>query len=114
MSLPRESGRSVGRSRPQESRRDRADVDAQPHVNESVVAVLRRAHLERATRWLHRRVQPWEARRNYIDDARLEQVLPIILTPESNCVDVGAHAGSFLTILTEVAPKGRHIAFEPV
>jgi FkbM family methyltransferase len=36
------------------------------------------------------------------------------LRPDSRCVDIGANAGQILSTLVEVAPDGRHLAFEPV
>jgi FkbM family methyltransferase len=36
-----------------------------------------------------------------------------LVKDDSNAVDVGAHIGSFLSLLLKQAPKGQHIAFEP-
>lgn len=35
------------------------------------------------------------------------------LKPNSNCIDVGAHIGSVLSIILKYAPNGNHVAFEP-
>ena len=37
-----------------------------------------------------------------------------VLRPDSNCVDVGANVGDLLGVFVQLAPAGRHIAFEPV
>jgi FkbM family methyltransferase len=38
----------------------------------------------------------------------------LLLTPESNTIDVGAHLGSQLAVFTQLARHGQHMAFEPV
>jgi FkbM family methyltransferase len=52
----------------------------------------------------------WEL---YLEDQRLPLVLQKVLSENSCGVDVGCHIGSFLSLLTRYAPRGRHIAFEP-
>ena len=44
----------------------------------------------------------------------IEAILARTLRPHDACVDVGAHLGSFLSLLVRLAPNGRHMAFEPV
>jgi len=46
-------------------------------------------------------------------ESLLPQVLKSVLTPTSQCVDVGSHIGSFLSLALRYASDGRHIAFEP-
>lgn len=36
-----------------------------------------------------------------------------VLRPDSNCLDIGASTGALLRYMGELAPHGRHIAFEP-
>jgi FkbM family methyltransferase len=36
------------------------------------------------------------------------------LAPDSNCIDIGCHAGVVLREMVRCAPGGRHIAFEPI
>jgi FkbM family methyltransferase len=73
--------------------------------------------LSKRLRWLlaakHRRKHPelWEL---YLEELRLPLILQKLVTDNSCCVDVGSHLGSFLNLLTELAPNGRHIAFEPI
>src|SRR3954453_20830755 len=52
--------------------------------------------------------------REGIDNHNLELLLGFLLAEDSNCVDVGANEGRFLWHMTQRAPRGRHIAFEPV
>lgn len=54
------------------------------------------------------------ARRDRIDNERLRQVLAFTLAADSNCVDIGCHRGEVLREMVQLAPSGRHIAFEPV
>lgn len=37
-----------------------------------------------------------------------------MIKPNANCIDVGVHLGSMLSRMTQLAPRGRHIGFEPV
>jgi FkbM family methyltransferase len=54
------------------------------------------------------------ARRNAREDARVRLLAAGVLRADSNCVDVGANEGALLSVFTEVAHRGRHIAYEPV
>jgi FkbM family methyltransferase len=47
-------------------------------------------------------------------DFQTRQVLRRCLRPDSNCIDVGAHAGHILREMLAAAPRGQHIAIEPV
>ena len=68
-------------------------------------------------RWLlgakerHKHPELWEL---YLEERRLPFVLQKLLTKNSCGVDVGSHIGSFLSLLVRNAPKGHHVAFEPV
>jgi FkbM family methyltransferase len=61
----------------------------------------------------HRRRHP-ELRDVYLESARIEQVMERIIKPDSNCIDVGCHIGSTLSDMLKLAPRGKHLAFEPV
>ncbi len=52
--------------------------------------------------------------RIYRDQQRLQQVLPKLIRYDSNCLDVGAHQGDFLQMILDLAPAGKHWAFEPL
>jgi FkbM family methyltransferase len=49
-----------------------------------------------------------------VDNERLRQLLAFTLAPDSNCIDVGCHQGDVLREMVRLAPRGRHIAYEPV
>lgn len=53
-------------------------------------------------------------RRNQRDDAALVVVMAAVLRPDSSCIDVGASQGAFLEHMVRIAPRGRHLAFEPL
>ncbi len=55
----------------------------------------------------------WEVR-EVRDNAYIRVLLRQTLKPDSNCVDIGAHAGDFLDRFLEFAPHGKHLAFEPI
>jgi FkbM family methyltransferase len=48
------------------------------------------------------------------DSAMLTRLLAWSLAPGSSCIDVGAHTGNVLVEMCRVAPRGRHIAYEPL
>jgi FkbM family methyltransferase len=54
------------------------------------------------------------ARRDRLDNERLRQLLAFTLREDSNCIDIGCHRGEVLRELLRLAPRGRHIAYEPV
>jgi FkbM family methyltransferase len=53
-------------------------------------------------------------RRNRRDDERVRCVAAAALAEDSNCIDIGANEGLHLSLFVELAPRGRHIAYEPV
>jgi FkbM family methyltransferase len=58
-----------------------------------------------------RRPELWELA---LEEQRFPQVLQKLLIPGSCGIDVGAHLGSFLSVLIRIAPNGRHTAIEPI
>lgn len=58
--------------------------------------------------------EPPVARRERIDNQNLRLLLSFALTADANCIDVGAHEGVFLDEILRTAPRGRHIAYEPL
>lgn len=53
-------------------------------------------------------------RRAQLDDVHLRLLVSFVLSPRSNCIDVGSHQGAFLAEAVRVAPLGSHIAYEPL
>lgn len=57
---------------------------------------------------------PHFVRRDKIDNEHLVAIIGSLLDEDSNCLDVGAHGGQVLGAMVRSAPKGRHIAYEPL
>jgi FkbM family methyltransferase len=56
----------------------------------------------------------WDITKNLEYDRLTKVILQQKIAPHFNCVDVGCHQGEILEILTRLAPKGKHFAFEPL
>jgi FkbM family methyltransferase len=67
-----------------------------------------------ALRRVRRRFLPAHVRADIRDTALLTALLEQLLEPDSDCLDVGAHAGSVLREIVRLAPQGRHVAWEPL
>jgi FkbM family methyltransferase len=52
--------------------------------------------------------------REPIDNERVGLLLGFLLREDSNCLDVGANEGRFLYQMVQRAPRGRHMAWEPI
>ncbi len=57
---------------------------------------------------------PWPLTLNEKYDRETKAVLRRVCAPDSRCVDIGCYKGDILRTMMEAAPRGRHIAFEPV
>ena len=53
-------------------------------------------------------------RRDRIDNERLRLLLAFTLQVDSACIDIGSNHGSALADMVELAPEGKHMAFEPI
>jgi FkbM family methyltransferase len=67
-----------------------------------------------AARRLRRRFLPAHVRADIRDTELLVALMEEVLEPDSDCLDVGAHAGSALAEIVRLAPEGRHVAWEPL
>ncbi|MGH7680813.1 MAG: FkbM family methyltransferase [Candidatus Eiseniibacteriota bacterium] len=52
--------------------------------------------------------------RNTLYDWQTIAIMRRVLRPDSNAIDVGAFEGGMLRHMVRLAPRGRHLAFEPV
>lgn len=57
---------------------------------------------------------PFSFTKNQQYDKWTVQIMEKVITPGSNCVDVGCHEGEFLEKFMQLAPKGFHHGFEPI
>jgi FkbM family methyltransferase len=67
-----------------------------------------------AARRLRRRFLPAHVRADIRDTELLVALMEEVLEPGSDCLDIGAHAGSVLAEFVRLAPEGRHVAWEPL
>lgn len=47
-------------------------------------------------------------------DRLTKKVMKKIITPNSNCIDIGCHKGEILEDIIALSTKGQHFAFEPI
>ena len=47
-------------------------------------------------------------------DQHTSLIMRLMLSPNSSCIDVGAHVGALLTEMVRQCPNGNHVAFEPI
>lgn len=68
--------------------------------------------------WVHHMVwtykHPPTTERNTNYDRQTVEVMFRVLRRGSNCIDIGAHTGEVLRYIVDIAPRGRHYAFEPL
>jgi len=43
-----------------------------------------------------------------------ETIMRRVIQHNSNCIDIGCHKGEILDVMLELAPEGKHTAFEPI
>jgi FkbM family methyltransferase len=63
---------------------------------------------------LKRAFEPAHTTQDRRDHEALATILATALRPDASCVDVGAHRGDVLDDIVRIAPRGRHIGFEPL
>lgn len=63
---------------------------------------------------LKRAFEPSHTTQDRRDHEALATIFAAALAPDANCVDVGAHSGDVLADIVRIAPRGRHIGFEPL
>lgn len=91
-------------------------------IMERMKGLLKGSPLERPAKTLRRllkrtddddNISEWDLRARR-DDALFVQILKKHLAEDSNCIDIGAHTGAFLSQFLTLAPLGHHFAFEPI
>jgi FkbM family methyltransferase len=70
--------------------------------------------LERRVRAVRRMLLPSHVRRDIRDHDLLVALLARELRADADCLDAGAHTGSVLREIVRLAPRGRHVAWEPL
>ncbi len=69
------------------------------------------SRLERLARGLYIRLDPSPGSQY---DRLTLAIMRRYLQRDSNCIDIGAHRGTILAEIIDLAPDGRHFAFEPI
>jgi FkbM family methyltransferase len=87
-------------------------------VVEFVKDLVRGTPFEPPARWCLKRLRyysmPKQKKLNQAYDEQAIQVMSRVLNEDSNCIDVGCHAGVILMEILRFAPSGKHYAFEPI
>jgi FkbM family methyltransferase len=86
-----------------------------PAVTAPRLRTLARAlRVERPARAARRLLLPAHVRADIRDHELLVALMERELREDADCLDVGAHAGSVLREIVRLAPRGRHVAWEPL
>lgn len=78
-----------------------------------LIRTSRRLGIEARLRDLHG-LRSRDARRDRRDMRQLRMLLALTLAEDACCVDVGANVGAVLRDIVRAAPRGHHVAFEPL
>ena len=79
----------------------------------TAIQLARRMGAEERLRDLHG-LRSRDARRDRRDMRALRLLMALTLPEDACCVDVGANAGVVLRDMVRLAPRGRHVAYEPL
>jgi len=59
------------------------------------------------------RMQNPELKDIYQESQIIDLIMQRLLDKSSNCIDIGCHLGSVLSLILSLSPNGHHLAFEP-
>jgi FkbM family methyltransferase len=82
-------------------------------LRHKLILGTRRMGIEDQLRSLHG-LRSRMARRDRRDSRQLRLLLSLTLPEDASCIDIGANMGVVLRDIVRVAPRGRHIAYEPL
>ena len=87
---------------------------------ERVASRLIGTPLQRPAEWLRhvkgsgfRRAHP-ELAEIFLESERVDEIMHRTIAADTNCIDIGCHLGGYLQKIVTLAPRGRHLAIEPV
>lgn len=63
---------------------------------------------------LPKRARHPELHEIYVESARSDLAMRRIISDSMNCIDIGTHLGSVLSLMHQLSPHGKHIAIEPI
>ena len=78
------------------------------------MSALRDRGLDSQARGIRDFTRPYLDRRNRRDNEQMRLLMAFVLADDSSCVDVGSNRGEMLIDMVRIAPRGHHIAFEPL
>lgn len=78
-----------------------------------MILAARRLGIEERLRDVHA-LRSREGRRDRRDMRHLRLLMALTLAEDASCIDVGANIGSVLGDMVRFAPRGRHLAYEPL
>jgi FkbM family methyltransferase len=82
-------------------------------MRHKLIRATRRVGIEDALRSLHG-LRSRTARRDRRDVRNMRLLFSLTLPEDACCIDIGANMGVVLRDIVRVAPRGRHIAYEPL
>jgi FkbM family methyltransferase len=82
-------------------------------LRHKLILQTRRLGIEDSLRSLHG-LRSRSARRDRRDGRNLRLLLSLVLAEDACCIDIGANMGVVLRDIARIAPRGRHIAYEPL
>lgn len=85
-----------------------------PAAKQQLRQALARVGLEERAVAVRRAFEPAARTQDRRDHEALATIFAAALAQDGNAVDVGAHGGDVLDDLLRIAPRGRHLAFEPL
>ncbi len=82
-------------------------------IRERLIDTAMRLGIDEPLRNIRAAISP-QYRGQRAEKQQLRLLLETMLTETSNCIDIGAYRGRVLSEILRVAPRGRHIAYEPL
>jgi len=82
-------------------------------LRQRAILAARRAGVEDRLRSLYS-LRSRDGRRDRRDMRNLRLLMALTLREDASCVDVGANIGAVLRDIVALAPRGRHVAYEPL
>lgn len=82
-------------------------------LRDNLIDITMRLGVDKQLRTLRSLVVP-RYRHVRSDSEKMRRLVRSVLKEDSNCIDIGAYRGRVLEELVRMAPRGQHIAYEPL
>ncbi|EDN68013.1 Methyltransferase FkbM [Beggiatoa sp. PS] len=89
-------------------------------LKEYIAHLLVGTHLQQPAQYLRKVVnlrKHWkypELKEIYLESSRIDKMMECMIKDSMNCIDIGCHIGSMLSLILQRSPHGHHIAIEPI